>query len=164
MGSIGSCATDYLVAFAVATMNVKTVIQYAGPLMVLVLIGIVYCVLWTLWIGPRIYHNYWFERSIFVYGFATGVMATGVTLLRVVDPDAKTGTLEDYGIAYVVLSFLSVIIPIVVPAMILNGLAWGLGIGATILAIIGIILSKYMVGWFTQPKYVLREGEEDFQG
>ena len=164
MGSIGSCATDYLVAFAVATMNVKTVIQYAGPLMVLVLIGIVYCVLWTLWIGPRIYHNYWFERSIFVYGFATGVMATGVTLLRVVDPDAKTGTLEDYGIAYVVLSFLSVIIPIVVPAMILNGQAWGLGIGATILAIIGIILSKYMVGWFTQPKYVLREGEEDFQG
>ena len=103
------------------------------------------------------------KSFLFLCAFATGVMATGVTLLRVVDPDAKTGTLEDYGIAYVVLSFLSVIIPIVVPAMILGGQSWALGIGATVLAIAGIILSKVMVGWFTQPKDQLREGEEEFR-
>ena len=159
MGSIGSCATDYLVAFAVATMNVNVVIKYAAPLSVLCLFGILYCVFWTLWIGPRIYHNYWFERSIFVYGFATGVMATGVTLLRVVDPDAKSGPLEDYGVAYVFLSFLSIIIPIVVPAMILQGQGLLLGIVSTVLALAGLILSKYLVGWFTQPKDQLREGE-----
>lgn len=163
MNTIGSCATDYLIAFAVATMNIKVVVKYATPLTVLVALGAAYCVWWTLWLGPRIYHNYWFERSIFVYGFATGVMATGVTLLRVVDPNQESGTLEDYGIAYVALSFLSIIIPIVVPLMILGDQAWALGIGATLIGIAGIVSSRFLVGWWSKtPKATSREGEKEF--
>ena len=163
INTIGSCATDFLVAFAVATMNIGVVIQYAMPLCIMIVLGIVFCVFWTVWIGPRVYHNYWFERSIFVYGFATGVMATGVTLLRVVDPEAQSGTLEDYGIAYVGLSFLSIAIPILIPALIIAGHSWLLGIALTLMGIVGLVFSKILIGWWNKiPLNEPRIGEKNY--
>lgn len=163
INTIGSCATDYLVAFAVATMDMGVVLNYAMPLAIMILVGTVYCLLWTLLVGPRIYHNYWFERSIFVYGFATGVMATGVTLLRVVDPEARSGTLEDYGIAYVGLSFLSIAIPVLIPALVIAGQSWMTGIVLTALGIVGILLSRILIGWWNKiPLNAPRIGEKNY--
>src|SRR5699024_451759 len=40
----------------------------------------------------------WFERGIMNFGRSNGVVATGVLLNRVVDPDQKSRGLEDTGI------------------------------------------------------------------
>src|SRR5699024_10488005 len=53
-----------------------------------------------LWVAPRLMQDGWFERSIFVWGWAIGAVSTGIALLRVVDPALKSGTLEDFGVAY----------------------------------------------------------------
>ena len=160
-GKIGSWVTDYLVAFAVATIQVSVIVKYALPMLILFGFGAFFCVVWLLWVGPRVYHNFWFERSIFVYGFATGVVATGVTLLRVVDPHLKSKTLEDYGIAYVFLSFLSIAIPIFVPPLVLQGSALSGGFAMTVMGVVCLILSKYIVGWYADiPLAAFREDEE----
>lgn len=49
-------------------------------------------------------HNNWFERGIMIYGMCSDVMATGDTLLRVVDPNNESGTLEDTGTACTIMS------------------------------------------------------------
>lgn len=118
---IGSSATDYLVAFGVASINVKVVIQYLVPITTLSVIGLALIVIWFWFVSPRFYKNYWFERGIYVFGLSTGVMATGVILLRITDPEFKSGVLEDFGFAWIFLSFIDMFMVSFSPIFILNG-------------------------------------------
>ena len=105
MGRIGSSTSDFLIAFGVASIKLSVVLQYWQPLLVMSLFGVAYSVILLWFIGRRIFRNFWFERSVFVYGWNTGVVAIGITLLRVVDPRLKTRTLEEFGLAYVLISW-----------------------------------------------------------
>lgn len=120
---IGSSATDYLVAFGVASINVTVVINYLVPIVLLSLIGFIFVITWFLVISPKCYRNYWFERGIYVFGLNTGVMATGVILLRITDPEFKTGVLEDFGFAWIFLSFMDMFLVSFSPIFVLNNSA-----------------------------------------
>lgn len=120
---IGSSATDYLVAFGVASINVNVVAHYLAPIILLSLFGFVFVVGWFWLISPKSYRTYWFERAIYVFGLNTGVMATGVILLRITDPDFKTGVLEDFGFAWIFLSFVDMFIVSLSPMFVINGSA-----------------------------------------
>jgi ESS family glutamate:Na+ symporter len=164
MERIGSSVSDYLVAFGVASLKISVVVELAVPITVMSVFGIVFAMTLFWYIGRRIYHNFWFERSIFVYGWNTGVVAIGITLLRVVDPRLRTKTLEDFGLAYIFISVAEIIMLVTVPVLVVNGV-----ILAPALVLIGgfiacIFLSRGMVGWFRQPAYQLREEEEDIIG
>ena len=66
--------------------------------------------------GRRLSHFLtWFERSLFVYGWNAGVVAASVTLLRVVDPRPRTQTLEDYGLAYVFICGIKIVLLVELP-------------------------------------------------
>lgn len=144
---IGSSATDYLVAFGVASINVKVVVQYLVPIIALSVLGFVLVVIWFWFVSPRFYKNYWFERGMYVYGLTTGVMATGVILLRITDPEFKSGVLEDFGFAWIFLSFMDMFIVSFSPIFVLNGTAIIssvilLGVAATCLIICRLVFHK----------------------
>ena len=120
---IGSSATDYLVAFGVASINISVVVKYLVPIIALSIIGFIIVVLWFWIVSPRCYRNYWFERGIYVYGLNTGVMATGVILLRITDPEFKSGVLEDFGFAWIFLSFMDMLIVSFSPLFVIKGTA-----------------------------------------
>lgn len=124
---IGSSATDYLVAFGVASINVSIVMTYLLPIILLSVLGFLFVVAWLWIISPRFFRNYWFERGIYIYGLSTGVMATGVILLRICDPEFKSGVLEDFGFAWIFLTFVDLILVSFSPVMIMQGrgLIWG---------------------------------------
>lgn len=165
---IGSWVTDYLVAFGVASIQISVVVKYAVPMLMLFGFGAFLCVAVCLILGRRLFHNFWFERSIFVFGWNTGVVAMGVTLLRVVDPSFKTKTLEDYGLAYVFISFFEIAIVSIVPSLVANGIIWAPAIVLTVAAIACFLLSAATCGYYGKiPPTALREGEaaviKDFQ-
>lgn len=139
---IGSTATDYLVAFGVASIDVTVVMNHAVPIAFIALIGFAFVILWLLVISPRFFRNYWFERGIYIYGMSTGVLATGVILLRVTDPEFKTGVLEDFGFAWIFLSIMDMLLVTFSPLMVLNGTGLIYGICLTILAGICLILCR----------------------
>ncbi len=162
MNRIGSWVTDYLVAFGVASIQVSVVVKYAMPMLILFTFGVFLCVSFALFLGRRVFHNFWFERSIFVYGWNTGVVAMGVTLLRVVDPGFKTKTLEDYGLAYVFISFFEIAVVTIVPSLVANGIILTPALILTGAAITCIVLSKMLSGWHADiPANALREGEAE---
>ena len=101
VSKVGNSTTDYLVGFAVASIKLSVVVKYAVPLVVLSLIGLAFVFGYLLLVSRKLFHNFWFERGIFIFGWSTGVAAIGVTLLRVVDPQLRSKALEDYGMAYV---------------------------------------------------------------
>ena len=122
---IGSSSTDFLVAFGVASINVNVVLKYWIPIVLLSVLGMILVVVWFRVISPRFFKSYWFERGIYIFGMSTGVLATGVILLRICDPDFKSGVLEDFGFAWIFLSVLDMLLVSFSPIFILKN--WGLG-------------------------------------
>ena len=158
---IGSTATDYLIAFGIASINIKIVLKYWMPILLLSVLGVIFVVAWQMFISKRFYHNYWFERGIYVYGMSTGVMATGVILLRVTDPEFKSGILEDFGFAWIFLSIIDMLVVSLTPMFIVNGMGWLIGLVLTVLAVFCLALSGKIFGVHKDDGTVLREGEEE---
>lgn len=158
---IGSSATDYLVAFGIASIQISVVLKYLYPILILTLVGIVSVVFYLVVVSPRLFHNFWFERGIFIYGWSTGVVAIGVTLLRIVDPEFRSKTLEDYGMAYVFMSFIEIGLIAILPTVLVEG--YGMAAGAicfvVFLAIMWLCVKKY--GIFKGKAGDLRPGEAE---
>jgi len=161
MERIGSTASDYLVGFAIASIKITVVVEYALPLAVMCLFGLVYSVAFFWFVGRKIFRNFWLERSLFTYGWNTGVIAVGISLLRIVDPKFRSKTLEDFGIAYLGMSLVSIGVIVVVPQLIIRGYIAGTAVSLAIACCACLLLSKYLIGWFVQPPDQLREGEAE---
>lgn len=145
---IGSAATDYLVFFGVASINLPVIVQYALPLGLLMLSGILIVILMLRVMGPAMNNESWFERSIFVYGYSTGVFAIGLTLLRIVDPDNKSKTLTDTAIVGSLNTPIELFAWSAGPAMLLGGQHWTfVGIFALI-SVICIIINTIFKWWY----------------
>lgn len=90
MNRVSGAALDYLALSAVATIELSVVAANWIPLTIMVVAGIVWTAGSVLFFSPRLFKEAWFERGIAEFGQATGVTATGLLLLRTVDPDNKT--------------------------------------------------------------------------
>lgn len=90
MMRISGAALDYLSLSAVATIELSVVAANWMPLTIMVALGLVWTIWSVLFFSPRLFREAWFERGIAEFGQATGVTATGLLLLRTVDPDNKT--------------------------------------------------------------------------
>ncbi len=93
---IQNCALDFLVVAAIATIRLDVVAHGWLPLLILVCAGILWNVCCVLFLAKRVFKTAWFERSIAEMGQSMGVTATGLLLLRVVDPDYKTPAAEAF--------------------------------------------------------------------
>lgn len=97
MQRISGTALDFLVVSAVASIRIEFVAAYWQPLLILCFVGIVWNVFAVVFIAPRIFEEAWFERSIADFGQSMGVTATGLMLLRTVDPESKTVAASAFG-------------------------------------------------------------------
>ena len=97
MERISGAALDFLVVSAVATIRLEVVAAHWQPLVILVVAGTIWSVWCVLYLAPRIFRDAWFERAIAEFGQATGVTATGLMLLRTVDPENKTPAAMSFG-------------------------------------------------------------------
>lgn len=161
---IGSMLTDYLVGFGVASISITVVQSFIWPIVVLCILGTVWPLLMVFVVGRKLFRNYWFERSIFIFGWCTGVVAIGVTLLRIVDPNMKSKTLDDYGTAYTLISIIEVFIVALTPQF---AVMLGCGIPGLVLMLIGISLlfaCAKLYGIHREKNSDLREGEETMEG
>jgi ESS family glutamate:Na+ symporter len=87
---IQNAALDFLVVAAIATINVYVVAAALPPFLIVVAAAIAWNVFCVMVLARRMLPNAWFERSIAEMGQSMGVTATGLLLLRVVDPEYET--------------------------------------------------------------------------
>ena len=90
MMRISGASLDYLAVSAVATIQLSVVAANWMPLAIMTVAGLLWTAGSVLYFSPRLFKEAWFERGIAEFGQATGVTATGLLLLRTVDPDNKT--------------------------------------------------------------------------
>ncbi len=97
MQRITGASLDFLVVAAVCTIQLDVISTHWAPLLILVLAGIAWSVFLLLWLAPRLFKQDWFERGIAEFGQSMGVTATGLLLLRTVDPQNKSSAPAAFG-------------------------------------------------------------------
>lgn len=140
VSSLSGASTDFLVAVGMAAIVPSVVVTYAVPLVLLFVAGVVYCLFYFFVIAPRMFVGNWFERALFGWGWATSSVATAIAVLKIVDPEMKSGTLEEFGVAYVGYAPFEIGTTIIAPIMILAGFNLAFGIGATLLSLVVLAL------------------------
>ncbi|HBE63168.1 MAG TPA: sodium:glutamate symporter [Rhodopirellula baltica] len=97
---ISGTSMDLLVVAAVATLNLAAVASLWMPLVILFVAGSIWSTFCLLFLSRKILPaEKWFPLGLINFGMSTGTTATGFVLLRVVDPDLKSGAAEDYALA-----------------------------------------------------------------
>ena len=124
MTHLGGALTDILVVFGIASIKPAVLVEFALPLASLFVVGIATCGVLFRVLGPRFFEALWFERSLFTWGWITGVTAMGIALLRIVDPRNESSTLADFGLAYLFIAPLEIGLVVMMPALLVSGHAW----------------------------------------
>ena len=110
---ISGVALDYLVCAAIATLSLKVFSLYLVPLVLTIVVMIIVNLTANFYFSWKIFDVDWFERAVASYGLESGVLATGLMLLRVVDPRFET-TGQDS-----VASAVSLLYPLAIPYVVL---------------------------------------------
>ncbi|WP_017795872.1 sodium/glutamate symporter [Oceanobacillus kimchii] len=152
MERIGGTATDFLVAFGIASINITVVMDYALPLILLFAFGTLWAYLLFRFVGPNIFKEFWLEKSIFGWGWSTGTVAMGLALLRIVDPELKSRTPEDYALAYVGVAPIDIIIVTFAPILFALGFTWAIPV-VLLLGAAAIIVIYKVIGLWGQGKH-----------
>jgi ESS family glutamate:Na+ symporter len=97
MERISGATLDFLVVSAVATIQLKVVAANWQPLVITIVAGTAWSVWVVMRVAPRVFRTAWFERAMAEFGQATGVTATGLMLLRTVDPENRTPAAVSFG-------------------------------------------------------------------
>lgn len=147
---LSSMFTDILVACGVASIKLGVVVKYAAPLIVLILFGIILVWAITFYFGRRLAKTYWFERTIFAWGWWTGTMAMGIALLRIVDPKMASKAMDDYALAYLPIAPVEILLITFVPVFFVNGLGAWMMLGCLILSLLLIFLA-WKMKWLIKP-------------
>lgn len=149
VNSISGGATDYLIAFGIASIIPAAIADYLVPLIVLFVLGTAWCTAYFFIASPIYFGKQWLERGLFSWGWNTAAVATGIALLKIVDPNMKSGTLNEYGVAYVGFAPFEIGMTIVAPIAVLAGFTLGLGVGSLVVAI-AVLAAPFIFRWMPQ--------------
>ena len=139
----GTC-TDFLVIAGVASVKISVILNYMVPLIILFASGFAMTWIWFLIVGKYTSKKDWVERNMMVWGHATGVVATGVLLQRVVDPELKSRGIEDSGISDIINRPIIIGLQVIPPILLTMGGVWT---HITTWGIMAILVVMMFIAW-----------------
>ncbi len=145
--------SDFAIVSAITSLPIKAIINYIAPITVMCILGFIITYLLVFPLNSFFFkEDYSFERAIISWGTLTGVLITGMTLLKICDPEYKSPALSEFSLGF---SLMSVTGLLIVP--ILNTV---LAVGSTfdnfITAIISAILYfafAFMVSFINKKSF-----------
>ncbi|MDT8299342.1 MAG: hypothetical protein RQ801_13640, partial [Spirochaetaceae bacterium] len=115
MTRITGLSIDLMITGALGAISFIVLGQFWIPILIISTVGGLIAFFLIPWMGSRTFADHAFGRTLIIYGVATGTLASGLALVRVIDPDLKTPIAEDYmraaGIVFPLMIPLILIIP-----------------------------------------------------
>ncbi len=96
MNNLAGLSLDIVVVSALASISLQVLGGNLGVFVILSVVGIAWNVFAFIFLAPRLIPTFWFERGIGDMGQSMGVTATGILLLRMVDPDNNSDAFESF--------------------------------------------------------------------
>ncbi|MEU2892539.1 sodium/glutamate symporter [Streptomyces albidoflavus] len=144
--SVSGTATDVLITCGIASIVPSFVADWWLPLLGMFALGLALCLAFFLWVAPRLFEGNWFEKAVVTWGWSTGAAATAIALLRMVDPKLKSGTLEEFGVAYIPVAPVETLTVTFVPVLVTAGAVWVVGGVWTAVGLVALLL-PWLLGW-----------------
>lgn len=147
----GAC-TDLLVCSAFMAIQITLIAAWIVPILIVTAVSAVVTFVVCVYLGSRMGSEHDFERTLAIFGCATGTTPTGIALVRIVDPNLETPAATELGAMNVVAMVLSAGVYIAIPAL-AQVVASGTGsfwfwIGVCIVTAIGcLVLMKICRVW-----------------
>lgn len=141
--TISGFCVDLVIVGAIATLNLNFIAKYAVPLLIICAVATILNLIFVFAYSYFTCKDEWFEKACFVYGQSTGVVATGLALLRALDPDGESTLYEVQGVGNGISSPFIYIIFAMIPSMAIThpGREAILGLGLFLFfAILGLIV------------------------
>lgn len=146
VNTVSGAATDYMIAFGIASIVPAVLADYWVELVLMFVLGTIFCLFYLLVMAPLYFGDRWIERGLFGWGWATAAVATGIALLKMVDPKLRSGTLNEYGVAYVGFAPFEIGMTIIAPIAVLAGFTAGLGWITTAIAAV-VLIAAFAMKW-----------------
>ena len=90
---MGILSTDLLIFSAMASLNLSTVMNNLTTILLLTIFGLLWNILCIAFFSYFVFDDFWFEKGLVEFGNSTGVVASGLLLLRLADPNNLSKTL-----------------------------------------------------------------------
>jgi len=151
MTRITGLSIDLMITGALGAISFIVLGQFWIPILIISTVGGLIAFFLIPWMGSRTFADHAFGRTLIIYGVATGTLASGLALVRVIDPDLKTPIAEDYmraaGIVFPLMIPLILIIPFPAYAFIRQEPIWlwiaiAGSLAYVLLAVVGFFLLR----------------------
>jgi len=90
---MGILSTDLLIFSAMASLNLSTVMNNLTVIFLLTIFGLMWNIFCIAFFSYFVFDDFWFEKGLVEFGNSTGVVASGLLLLRLADPNNLSKTL-----------------------------------------------------------------------
>ncbi len=90
---VGILSTDLLIFTAMASLDISVVFENWILILILTMFGLFWNLICIAYFAYFIFDDHWFEKSLIEFGNSTGVVASGLLLLRLADPKNISKTL-----------------------------------------------------------------------
>lgn len=142
--------SDFAIVSAMTSLPIKAIINYIAPITVMCILGFIITYLLVFPLNSFFFkEDYSFERAIISWGTLTGVLITGMTLLKICDPEYKSPALSEFSLGFSLMSATGLL---VVP--ILNTV---LAVGSTLDNFITAIISAILYFAFAFMIYFINK-------
>ncbi|MBN2380835.1 hypothetical protein JXM67_13635 [candidate division WOR-3 bacterium] len=150
---IGGTAIDFMIAASIAAIDLSVLKAYIVPILVVTTMGGIVTIIYTWFTVRKVWPKTYVEHFVGFFGDHTGTIATGLALLRGVDPYFQTSAASDlvYGSA--------IALPLAFPLILMASLPlegfrtnnptlylWALGLPAGYAALVFLV-------WFIPPVF-----------
>ena len=124
----GTCA-DFAITAAMASMPIQAVLKYAVPILFMCVLGYALTMAALYLLSRLSFKDYVLERIVSMWGNCTGTYITGITLLKITDPEYELPVMCEYSIGFAFTSPTSFILMSLSIHMMLS---YSLGVNAAI--------------------------------
>lgn len=103
--------SDFAIVSAMTSLPIKAIINYIAPITVMCILGFIITYLLVFPLNSFFFkEDYSFERAIISWGTLTGVLITGMTLLKICDPEYKSPALSEFSLGFSLMSITGLLI------------------------------------------------------
>lgn len=130
-------STDFLIVFSLMSVSLRIVGKWIVPIVIIAVVVTVISAVSCFYFGQRIGTSDDFEKTLGLYGMSTGTAPSGLSLIRIVDPDFKTMAAVELGASNPVCNIAN--IPTYL--LILGYAAGSVSLKMTLLGLFGLVIA-----------------------
>lgn len=145
--------SDFAIVSAMTSLPIKAIINYIAPITVMCILGFIITYLLVFPLNSFFFkEDYSFERAIISWGTLTGVLITGMTLLKICDPEYKSPALSEFSLGFSLMSVTGLLIVPILNTVLAVGSTFDNFITAIISAILYFVFA-FMVSFINKKSF-----------